>query len=387
VIRSAEITDVSVPVMNDFVEPVQKDISTSPAPTATQSQSQSLSSAPISATATSTSSTSTIALQPKLKPPTSDASPTITEYLELQLSTADVDIDYAQLTIMPLLTGITYYMYYFPYLSFILGVALFTGLQVGFVLFLMAAKFVASVLLMDADAQADDGIRSERTEDRDERDLSSIGSGSGSGSVSASASVSNSSRGQRTPSQHAMSPRASIYGFPMYRRRVQSQPQAYAYGTSSNETGAGRLSPPPGDWRRLLGGGAGGEGHGSGLLATGRGRGGERGRGRGRLISESERIQDSHGHGHGYGYSRSIERDKNDDSTRTPASISSREWASTWMGRNRATTTNADTDASDRDSAIDSASVGTSVQDSTPSDLEQTMGRDVFLRRRQPYRA
>jgi Putative adipose-regulatory protein (Seipin) len=364
VIRSAEITDVSLPVMNDFVEPIQKDASSTPVSVSVVSPS----SAPLSPTGASTS-TGTSAIQPKPKPQplTPDGSPATTEYLELQLSTADVDIDYAQLTIMPLLTGMTYYIYYFPYLSFILGVTLFTGLQVGFVLFLMAAKFVASVLLTDTDAQAEDGIRSERTEDRSERDVSSIGSGS----ISASASVSNSSRGQRTPSQYAVSPRASIYGFPMYRRRVQNQSQAH--GTSSNETG--RLSPPPGDWRRLLSGGGATIPQSSG-----------RGRGRGHFISESERIQDSHSRGRG-----NSNIDPSDDSTRTPVSISSREWASTWMGRNRAATTNTDISDRDRDRDRDSASgslsVGTSVQESTTSDLEQTMGRDVFLRRRQPFRA
>ena len=62
---------------------------------------------------------------------------------------------------MPLLSGVAYYMYYFPYLSFLLGVSLFTGLQLAVVVMLMVVKYIFFVLFQEASSLGgDDDISS-----------------------------------------------------------------------------------------------------------------------------------------------------------------------------------------------------------------------------------
>jgi hypothetical protein len=61
---------------------------------------------------------------------------------------------------MPLLSGVAYYMYYFPYLSFLLGVTLFTCLQLAVVVLLMVVKYIFFVLFQDVSSVGDDDVGS-----------------------------------------------------------------------------------------------------------------------------------------------------------------------------------------------------------------------------------
>ena len=117
-LRSAEVMDVHVPVMNDFKESKQHQHlhtqsslpsgasgsggngrSPPPPPPGSSldvaSDGKTLGSEPVSGS--SPSSPSVLS---------ASAATVTTEYIELELSTADVDIDYSQLTVMPLLSGL-----------------------------------------------------------------------------------------------------------------------------------------------------------------------------------------------------------------------------------------------------------------------------------------
>ena len=123
-LRSAEVMDVHVPVMNDFKEskhhhqlPIQSSVASggsSGGGNGGSSSSNNKSPLPpppgssvdmasdgilLGSSPTSDSSSSVLSTSPTM---------VTTEYIELELSTADVDIDYSQLTVMPLLSGLAY---------------------------------------------------------------------------------------------------------------------------------------------------------------------------------------------------------------------------------------------------------------------------------------
>jgi hypothetical protein len=82
-----------------------------------------------------------------------------TEVVEIQLSTEAVDVGEVHLTIMPVLGGITYYMHYYPRLSFLVGVSLIMGAQISlFATYLILSiifKYLSSLSAFLADERQD----------------------------------------------------------------------------------------------------------------------------------------------------------------------------------------------------------------------------------------
>jgi hypothetical protein len=82
-----------------------------------------------------------------------------TEIVELTLSTDAVDVGEVYLTIMPVLGGITFYMHYYPRMSFIVGVSVIMGIQISiFVMFTILStvvRYLASLSSYLADDRQD----------------------------------------------------------------------------------------------------------------------------------------------------------------------------------------------------------------------------------------
>jgi hypothetical protein len=79
-----------------------------------------------------------------------------TEFLKLQLSTSEVDIDDVLITVMPVLTGLTWFLYYYPYICWSMGVVFLTCVQLGIVISVILMRFTTLELLKEEDEEDDD---------------------------------------------------------------------------------------------------------------------------------------------------------------------------------------------------------------------------------------
>eukprot|EP00596_Hydrurales_sp_CCMP1899_P001102 CAMPEP_0119036702 /NCGR_PEP_ID=MMETSP1177-20130426/4606_1 /TAXON_ID=2985 /ORGANISM="Ochromonas sp, Strain CCMP1899" /LENGTH=297 /DNA_ID=CAMNT_0006996963 /DNA_START=623 /DNA_END=1516 /DNA_ORIENTATION=- len=112
-LRMADVSDVYLDVMNDFKEP--------------------------------------IILENR------ENSPIITtEFLKLQLSTSEVDIDDVLITVMPVLKGLTWFLYYYPYICWSMGVVFLTCVQLGIVISVILMRFTTLELLKEEDEEEED---------------------------------------------------------------------------------------------------------------------------------------------------------------------------------------------------------------------------------------
>ena len=110
-LRNAEVMDVHVPVMNDFKEPKLLAIPSSSVGISSTSGGSSDSGSSGGKNNGNGNGYGNSGGSHRQSPPSSSGNDDVltvstTEYIELELSTADIDMDYSELTIMPLLSGV-----------------------------------------------------------------------------------------------------------------------------------------------------------------------------------------------------------------------------------------------------------------------------------------